>query len=205
MKNIDLAFCFKGARQYIHGTDMLNQCTALLREKLGGGLEQLDFVIHRMTDRNLCLSLYPAESVPDFDALEVAGLKFAVAGKYWDARLSDADDSPDCRYPYDEDVVVHLSSLDAVGRQIVLQQEAPYSEIETLVAMTKALHQKVFPELDGSWVFCRWSSPRWPLAENLRGVCIKLTQTLGTRLTRSEVSLDGKMLGHIYFSARSSK
>jgi hypothetical protein len=205
MKNVDLAFCFKGARQYIHGTDMLNQCTTVLREKLVGGLEQIDFVIHRMTDRNLCLSLYPAESAPEFDVQEVAGLKFSVAGKYWDARLTDADDSPDCRYPYDEDVVVHLSSLDAVGRQIVLQQETPYSEIETLVAMTKALHQKVFPDLSGSWVFCRWSSPRWPLDNSLNGVRIQLIHALGTRLTRSEVSLDGKMLGHIYFSARSSK
>lgn len=205
MKNIDLAFCFKGTRQYVHGTDMLNQCTALLREKLGADLVQLDFVIHRMTDRNLRLSLYPAESAPDFDKLEIAGLKFSVADKYWDARLSDADDSPDCRNPYDEDVVVKLCSLDAVGRQIILQQEAPYSEIETLVAMTKALHQKIFTDLDGSWVFCRWRSPRWPFADSLKGASIQLTQALGTRLTRSEVSIDGEVLGHIYFSAKSKK
>lgn len=205
MKNVDLGVCFKGARQYVHGTDMLNKSVALLTQELGTSLEQLDFVIHRMTDRNLCLNLDSAEDAVEFQASDVAELKFFVGGHAWVARLSEMHDTLVCRYPYDEDIVVTRCHLNVQERQIVLTDDAPYSKIETLVAMTKLLHQATFQDTAGNWVFCRWSSPFWPLAQGLNGVRIQLVQALGTRLTRSVVSLNGQTLGDIYFSARPSK
>jgi hypothetical protein len=205
MKNVDLGVCFKGTRQYVHGTDMLNKSAALLIQELGTSLEQLDFVIHSMTDRSLCLNLDPTEYAVEFQASDVAELKFLAGGHAWVARLSEMHGTPACRYPYDEDVVGARCSLDVQEREIVLSDDAPYSKIETLVAMTKSLHQAKFPGTVGSWVFCRWSSPVWPIAQNLNGVRIQLAQVLGTRLTRSVVSLNGQTLGDIYFSARPSK
>lgn len=205
MKRVDIPFCFKGGRQYIHGTDMLDKGAEFLEGEFGAPLEELEFVIHAMTSRNLLLYVYPARSAPVNTASQIAELKFKVADKSWDARYFESSDIPDCRYAYDEDVVVDICTLSILERKIVLQQEAPHSEIETLVAMTKVLHRNIFPHAEGSWVFCRWSSPRWPLSNSLKGVSVKLIHSLGTRLTRSEVSLEGKVLGYIYFSARLSK
>ncbi len=206
MKSYELNFSFNGARQYIHGPDIFNECVRLLQEQFNGALEGVEFVIHRMTDSNLMLTVCEQEGSPQPVAQAVAEFRFKAGGKNWEALLVEKGGRPESRNAYDESLVVDRCDIDLQGRHVVLDRgEAPYSAMETMVSMNKALHLKVFPDLDGSWVFCRWSSPQWPLAESLSGVCIQLTQTLGTRLTRSEVSLDGKVLGHIYFSARSSK
>jgi hypothetical protein len=203
MKRFELDFSFKGARQYIQGPDIFDESVRLLREQAGDNLEFLEFVIHRMTDRNLYLTLYPAAQVPQLDAQDVAELKFTVSGQSWVARLTDTANQPASRRPYDETMVVEKCEIDEVERRIVFRRgETPYSMMETLVSMNKALHLKVFPDARGSWVFCQWNSPHWPLDESLNGVCIQLKQALGTRLTRAEVSLDDRVIGQMYFSAR---
>lgn len=205
MKKFELNFSFKGERQYIHGTDILDKSSELVSEYLGEKLEQVDFVIHRMTDRNLSLVLYPNPQMPELAAMNIAVLKFAVRGKPWEARLTEKEDHPADTCLYDENAVTELCRIDKDERKVLLLHDTPYTNIETLVAMTKMLHINIFPNMTGSWVFCRWNSSSWPLRENLKGICIQLKQALGTRLTKSEVSVDLTVLGHIYFSARNNK
>jgi hypothetical protein len=199
MKKFDLNLCYKGERQYIHGTDMLNKSVELLREQFQGEFAGFDFTIHRMSDSNLSLCLYPHDQAPELIEQDIVALKFDAAGESWEARLKETEDQPDCRYPFDEESIVRLCAINSAERSIQLQHEAQYSTIEILVAMTKALHLDVYPGLDANWMFCRWESPHWPLGVSLNGACVRLLQALGTRLTRSEVSLDGVILGHIYF------
>ncbi len=206
MKSYELNFSFKGARQYIQGPDIFNECVCLLQEQFNGTLEGVEFVIHRMTDSNLLLTVCNQEESHQPVAQAVAELRFKAGGKSLEALLVEKGGRPESRHTYDESLVVDRCDIDLQDRQIVFDGgEVPYSAMETLVSMNKALHLKVFPNLVGSWVFCRWSCPRWPLSDNLNGVRIQLIQALGTRLTRSEVSLEGNVLGHIYFSARSNK
>lgn len=207
MTKIALNFRYKGDRQYIHGTDMFNQCFKVLKEQTQGEIGNLEFAIHKMTDSNLSLILYQKQQAPEVDYRDIAILKFSSCGLLWQANLINADTKPTDRYSYDEASIIELCEIDETARYIFLNGgETPYSEIETLVSMTKALHLKLFPQLQGSWVFCRWESPRWPLGSgSMRSVSIRLMQAVGTRLTKSEVSLEGEVLGHIYFSARNSQ
>lgn len=206
MKKFELNFSFKGKRQYIQGPDIFNECANILKSQFRGALQDVEFVIHRMTDRDLVLVLHEEMSGAEPDALPMAQFSFHVAGQKWSCDLLELNGKPAARNEYDESLVVNLCDIDVSGRQIVLSRgAAPFSAMETLVSMNKAMHQLVFPEIEGSWVFCRWSSPVWPLAQGLHGVCIQLIQALGTRLTRSQVSLNGQVLGHIYFSARPNK
>lgn len=203
MKKIDLNFRYKGDRQYIHGTDMFNQCLRVLKEQTQGEIGNLEFAIHKMTDSNLSMMLYQNQQALEVDCRDIAILKFSSCGLLWQANLINADTKPADRYSYDEASIVELCEIDEAARYIFLNGgETPYSEMETLVSMNKALHLKLFPQLQGSWVFCRWESPLWPLSGSLGNVSIRLIQAVGTRLTKSEVSLEGEVLGHIYFSAR---
>lgn len=203
MTKQELNFSFKGARQYIQGPDIFNECTRLLQAQFTNTLEKIEFVIHRMTDSNLVLILREQTVPPQPNAHAVAEFKFQAANKHWEAQLIETGVRPDARNPYDESEVVDRCCINVQDRCIVLDHgESPYSVMETLVSMNKAMHLRVFPGMEGSWLFCRWSSPRWPLGTSLNGVRIQLIQTLGTRLTRAEVSREGNVLGHIYFSAR---
>jgi hypothetical protein len=204
MKTFDLDFFFKGERQYIHGTDMLHASCAKLAEL--GELEQLDFVAHRMTDSNLRLVLFAANEAPVTEMDAVAELKFSAAGQSWIAHLIETERKPDCRKSYDENVIRESCSVDESERQISLaHRHTQHTDIEIMVAMTKILHLKLFPQVTGSWVFCRWTSARWPIGRDLEGLSIKLIHALGTRLTRSEVKLKNDTVGYMYFSARIDK
>jgi hypothetical protein len=206
MKKIDLNFSYKGDRQYIQGPDIFNQCFRVLMEQTLDEVGNLEFAIHKMTDSNLTLMLYQKQQAPEVDSRDIAILKFSSCGRLWQANLINADTKPVDRVPYDENSIIELCEIDADARWIILKSgEAPYSDMETLVSMNKALHMKLFPQLQGSWVFCRWESPRWPLEGGMKSVCVRIVQTLGTRLTKSEVSFEGEVLGYIYFSARNNQ
>lgn len=202
MKTFDLDLSFKGSRQYIHGTDMLHKSSEQLTAFFNQVMKDVDFAVHRMTDSSLQLVLHPAAEVPALAEHDVAGLKFVVAERSWEARLVEKQERPDSRNPYDEESISRNCHIDQTARRITLHEQTSHTAIEIIVAMTKALHLTLFPEAEGSWVFCRWTGRQWPCAENLSGVSVNLIQALGTRLTRSEVRLADEILGNIYFSAK---
>ena len=188
---------FKGARSYVHGTDMLN---AAIRELTSGGapqpVEKLVFVINRMTARNLDLVVDEAQP-PGLSP--VASVRFERDGARRHAILVERPEPPRGRYAYDEDLLRACCRVDLAGRAIVLGGESPFTPIETIVAMTKALHLALFPGTAG-WLFSRLEAPYWPPARFDVGVTVALAQSVGTRLTKSQVSLGRETLARVYFS-----
>ncbi|CAB3804352.1 hypothetical protein [Pararobbsia alpina] len=202
MTRHDLEFHFKGRRDYVQGPDMLNEVGKTIRACMEGSLTGLDFAVHRMTHHNLALELAEGEAAPQaVDA--VATLGFEVRGVRWNGRLVERAEMPVERIAYDEARVLQVCSLDAQARIIELKTAAPFSPIETIVSMNKALHVAVFPGTTQPWVFCRWRGPSWPLPEDLAGCRVQIRQAIGTRFTRSSVSLGETVIGQIDFSLRS--
>ena len=157
-----------------------------------------------MTGNDLYLEFESAGNgiVPEQD--NIAMLRLTVGDEQIQARIRSDSGVPDQRVAYDESLVTKQCQIDAAARSIKLvNDDSGFSQIEVLVSMNKALHFAVLDKpADTTWVFCRWDSPAWPLPDDLSGVIVMLKQTLGTRLTRADVELDGQMLGQIYFSAK---
>ncbi|MFT5438697.1 MAG: hypothetical protein ACI9MJ_000557 [Alphaproteobacteria bacterium] len=206
MKKFELNFSYKGTRQYIQGPDMFNQCIVALNENNQPHIEDVEFTIHKMTGANLSLRLFPRDEAPEKDKQDIAILKFGSGGDLWQATLVNADSNPANRQPYDEAPVVDQCDIDEEARAIWFKgHQAPYSDIETLVSMNKALHQRLFPDLPGQWVFVGWQSRCWPLQTKFEDTGIRLIKALGTRLTEAEVCRGDETLGSIYFSARTDQ
>lgn len=207
MNKFDLELGFKGARKYIQGPDIFNESIRVLANEVSGEITRLEFLIHKMTDRELYLIIDESVAFPVHEEQDIATLRLNDQQKQFQARICATAYQPARRQPYDESTITNRCILDTDAKEIILKDNAvPYSVMEVLVSMNKALHLAVLPKPEGSsWVFCRWDSPAWPLPENIKGVTVSLKQALGTRLTRSDVSLDGKLLGQIYFSAKAAK
>lgn len=198
-----LQLCFKGKRTYIQGGDMLNATAAAAAKACDATtLQQLDFMINRMTPHRLALLLERGDVLPASPEPPVATLSFLAGGDPWRGVLVEQAGEPDCRYPYDEDAIIGLCRLEPETRSITLTREAGHTPIEVIVAMTKALHLALFPDAPGKWVFCRWESERWPLDLPPQGYSVVLNKTLGSRLTRSAVMVGDRRVGWIYFSAK---
>lgn len=205
MNDSNLKLVFKGERNYVHGTTMFDETVRLLSDAGYEPLNAVEFLIHKMTSANLKLVVEPyREAAPASD--DVAVMRFAADGQPMQACVKLQDGMPETRMPYDESAVSNRCEIDAAARSIRLLNDGfGFSQIEVLVSMNKALHLAVLDKpADTSWVFCRWDSPVWPLRADLSGATVTLKQTLGTRLTRADVELDGQMLGQIYFSAKAA-
>ena len=203
MRELDLNLMFKGERNYVHGPTIFDETVRLLSEAGYKQLNTVNFLIHKMTNSNLKLVVEPYHEAARTDD-DVAVLKFAVDERPMLACIKLRSGTPDKRIPYDESTVWDRCKIDVATRSIQLLKDGfGASPIEILVSMNKALHLAVLDKPVGtSWVFCRWDSPAWPLPDDLSGMTITLKQTLGTRLTRADVELNGQMLGQIYFSAK---
>jgi hypothetical protein len=203
MNNFNLKLAFKGERNYVHGTTMFDETVRLLSEAGYTQLNNVEFLIHRMTSANLRLVVEPyRENLSASD--DVAVMRFSANEHSMQSYIKLHEGMPETRMPYDESAVSDRCEIYAATRSIQLVNDGVgYSQIEVLVSMNKSLHLAVLDKpADSSWVFCRWNSLAWPLPANLRGVTVTLKQTLGTRLTCANVELGGQILGQLFFSAK---
>ena len=196
---------FKGPRTYVHGTDMLDGALRALRIEVGTEpLTRLRFRVHKMTARNLVLSIDSSEEV-ESPGPAVATLAFHLGERPWHGQLLEGPGDPTERHPYDEAQLIRRCELIRANRTIRLAESSPFSFIETVVAMNKALHLAVWPDVPAPWVFCRWDSDCTVERPVPRDLQVALVHTLGTRLTRAEVSAGGARVGDVFFSANAGR
>jgi len=106
MNERKLTLAFKGGRNYVHGTTMLDETTRLLSDSGYTRLNDIEFLIHRMTDTNLELALVPGNENGAASADDVAVMRFVVDGRPLQVRIRSIEGVPDLRLPYDESLVV---------------------------------------------------------------------------------------------------
>jgi hypothetical protein len=190
-----LTLKFKGERNYLHGTDMYNEILTWLKiEK--HEVEDIDFAFHFLAKRQLKAILFPlTESI-----IPVAVCTFTSGGVRESVSLFETDHPVMERYPYKEDEIVSQKEIDLTQKKGILRGEMTYSDIEVWVAMTKSLHQKVYAQLKGKWLFVRGRFPEYLSHSPAKERTIVIAASFNDKLTRTEVFFDGVKSGEIYFS-----
>ncbi len=203
MTSYPLDFTLKGSRSYIHGPDIFNACIAVLGKQGIHETTTIDFTLQKTTGSNL-IAVVSDEAPDASNPLSIGNLKCQTpGGKSYGITLIQGTTLPQARMLYDESWIAGQCNINLEHRHITLPKaDTDYSHIEVIISMTKALHLNLFPDLKRRWVFCRWSGPYWPLSDRLDGLSLQLKQAVGTRLTRTEATLQNEVVGNIYFSAR---
>lgn len=203
----ELSLCFKGSREYIQGTNMLDAAMeAIAHRAQGMPIENLNFSISKMTGKKLVCDWWEKGSPAPDHGKPIVTCLFNLGDVPYEGRLVETEDDVKERVPFDESVITSRCVF-TPAESLVKLVETPsdVTPIEILVSMNKALHYKVFTiPSDSQWVFCRWESAVWPLPDEMRGISLTIEQSLGTRLTRARVELNDALIGRIYFSARNA-
>lgn len=113
--------------------------------------------------------------------------------------LVETDDEITQRLPYPEEEITVHSRVDE-GHSVMMLDRVPYRPIEILVAITKHLHYRSYPETSGKWVFTRLDLDRFLVDEDGGQLAVSLQKSIGTRLTQSEIRSGDAKIGKIYFS-----
>ena len=189
--NLDLQF--KGERNYLHGTDIFSSTLSYLSSERGE-IENIDFAFHHQGFHQLQIIL---GDLPE--GLEpVAVCAFSSGGIREKAYLIETNQTIKNRYPYSEEEIASRLMIDLEERSAVLLGDVRHSEIETLVAMGKALHLKVFPELKGRWLFVRIRLNRYSKHLGSQERTIVIATIFNQKFTRCEAFYDGVKAGELY-------
>lgn len=195
MFEYDLDLKYKGSRDYLHGTDIFSSTLNCLFARFGK-IENIDFAFHRQAHQQL--KLVVGDSPLEERAAAVCS--FSVDGIRKRAGLYETQNGVTERYPYPEDEIVSSMDIDILGRKGILLGGRGYSDIEIWVAMTKALHYRVFSQSKGKWFFVRGRFHQYTASSVAERRELVIASAFNDKLTRCEAVQDGVKLGEIYFS-----
>lgn len=203
MKTIPLEMCFKGSRDYLHGTDMFIAVTKTLADlfpaqcaKGSGFFLNIHAIARSQCDMHLAENEGDLESKPSGTIVAQFGIQTPEAGiQGW---LAETKRPVECRAPYQEETIEAASLL--TGRSIAYAGESRYAPVEVLVAITKVLHSTLYPSSDKRWMFTKLELDVLPLPTTDDGLRVELLHNFNNRITKSAISKDSDLLGHIYFS-----
>ena len=188
---------FKGDRDYLHGTDVLPIALHALSDgRPLSGIRDIDIAFHALARNGLTLRA-------DVPAAQEAKAQLACSIDGTRHKLFLVEDGRPVtqRSPYPEDQIVAATSIDAESHIATSKGVMPFTNIERWVAMTKALHQAVFPGAVGKWLFARGKFAAYvdaqgePVEHQVR-----VESDFGGKLTRSTLRVDGHGIGEIYFA-----
>jgi hypothetical protein len=184
-----LDFCFKGDRDYVHGTDIVNK---LMRHFAPYAPQNIDVKFNGSVANNLDL----LEATAGSDAkVNIAVMLQGEAKKF---QLVDNGQAIHCRYPYDESLIISNTRLDLAGQSIHLQQVTTFTFCENFVAMNKHLLQSIFPDEQGKWYFTRMELEH-PIKDAAL-VSVKFIKNFNFRLTKSNLYIEDQCVGSVYFT-----
>lgn len=186
-----LKFALKGSRNYVHGTSLFDAFIQAAQQRgLNGGMINVSF--KHMIHNPLCIL---KECTPNSDDAAVARLS-GQSGESIVLCINEAADTEETtRGEFDE---LGICRGAVVGDQYIVQDNPHHQDrIELLVSLCKKMHQECI-DASKKWVFSRYDG-QFPIPIPDR-IELKIVKQVGTRLTCSNVVVNGKKIGDMYFS-----
>ncbi len=194
---VQLDILLKVERDYVAGTDLFQSSFRHLTEAMGAPPAQYEISFHRMAHRKVQLS-----AKPDAKADRNFGHVIVQSGteKQRYSLIETDDDLPVERRMCCDKVVGQNAVYSNGTTTATIQAMQDVSDIDVVIALIKAMHQTLFPDADGQWVFARAKMKDYSLDLDAQEYWVTLSARLGTKLTRNEVFIDGKKVGDVFFA-----
>jgi hypothetical protein len=142
-----------------------------------------------------------ADGTEDLSAVDACPVRCKLstdgAPRYVGLRESTSRIAREERRPYDVGQVLDRCRLE--GRQIMLEGNSPFTFIETIIPMNKALLTTLLPDAPGKWFFTRLDLHRNEKRRD--GLGLRFLHNLDFKLVKSEITGRGEALGYLYFTA----
>lgn len=184
-----LKFCFKGDRDYVHGTDIV---PAIFQYFEKDALTDIDIKFNSMskTGLDLCEGDDAREASVNIRLLQNSEPKFY--------QLVENGQAITCRSEYDEQQILDQSLLDIEKKSVSLNSVTGFSLSENFVAMNKYLLLSLFPEAEGKWLFTRLEQFE-RLPDDLL-ITVVFKKNFKFRLVQSSVHSGEKHIANLYFT-----
>lgn len=194
----NINFCYKGNRNYVHGTDILNAVLNFFKNENIVETSNIEMDIHHIVSNNLTLVINEDLSSSEKAAVYVKLKRNEALTKI---ALIENKETISCRYEYSEEDIVKYAFIDKETKSISLIKYDKFTFIERVVALNKVLLQTLFPEVMGKWYFTKVKINSTNLDKQcFQKIELRLKKNFKFKLTQTEILADDKSIGNIYFS-----
>ena len=199
-----LKFKYKGNRNYVHGTDIINETIKHLNY-LGYFPDSFEISFKNLirTDLEICVFNIDddiGENLMSEDVVAFATFKYAK--KTYTISYKKTQKQTKGNYPFSEDLIIKKTILNQEKKSITYSSKNNYTIIELIVVMNKHLLTKLNPNESGKWYFGKLKLQKNVLAEKFSKIQIILIKNMGVRYTQSLIKVDGSKVGFIFFSMK---
>jgi hypothetical protein len=184
-------FVFKGSRYYVQGTSLFNAVVDAAKKE--GCVEgTLNISFKRMVHNPLCVIEKRAPGTEDAVVAKIS----CEGGSPFVLTVNEALETDETeREEFDEPEVCRSA---VTGDKRITQDQPHHNDlIELLVSLCKKMHQECV-DSSKKWVFSRYDG-QFPIPEPKK-IELIISKQVGTRLTCSDVLINGEKIGDIYFS-----
>jgi hypothetical protein len=186
-----LNLVLKGDRDYVTGADIFQ---ALARET--DAMTDLSLRFHRLTDHEIeMVEVSKAEPIGDVEGMFLYN---DAAGNPRRLLLRALGQPILARVPYREELAVSDAVIN--GSTIRSQEAQGFSFIERAIALNKLLLTKLCAtDKSIKWIFTRIDLSEYPRMP-MPAISLTASSIANPRLIRSELRLDDRSYGHVWFS-----
>ncbi|UGV31812.1 hypothetical protein LO767_04805 [Halopseudomonas aestusnigri] len=186
-----LKFVFKGNRNYVQGTSLFNALVEVAGQR-GAAEGKINVSFKHMIHNPVCILDERAPTAADAVVAKIAG----TDGESHFLCINAATETEEAvRQEFDEPEACRGS---IVGDKSIVQDKPHHADrIELLVSLCKKMHQECV-DSSKKWVFSRYDG-QFPIPE-MDKVELRITKQVGTRLTCSDVLVNGEKIADMYFS-----
>ncbi|HAS23356.1 hypothetical protein V6D52_03215 [Idiomarina loihiensis] len=181
----------KGDRTYLHSTDFYDWLTGEVCERD----EWVAKLVFKKIISHQCEVVWKKPDGPLSGLFELWGHPSDSSKTGWLVETSDAAVK---RYDYDEDSLVSVADIDDEGQSIHMSGQRAASTIEVIVALTKKLHNTLFPLSSGKWLVGQLEF-LGPLPISYKTVDVNVDRIIKGKFSVCSITIDGDTVGSIRF------
>lgn len=194
-----LHFRFKGNRNYVHGPDIYLEVARRIQDiARNEPINSFRITFHRRITHHCQLFLRPVVEGIVKPCNAVTEFFVSIGSVPMFGWLHPTDEQITNHYNYAESTI--LDQCEVGKNTVSTNANFEFSSIEVIVAMTRKMHESLFPEAEGKWIVSRLDSQQMLPAFPTPPLTVKLKQNIGNRLTRSEILFGTNSVGNIFFS-----
>jgi len=190
---IELSLSFKGKREYIHGTDVINESIKQLKDLN----KNITVQFHKMLYFPVVLVEIPFMELSNFKKLNDVSGSITYKTKYGDKKLlvlvQNNEKKISDRYEHDESIIIDGYVIN--DKTISQDYRNHGSFIERVVSLYKKLLNTIVSK--DFWLFVRIDLSYYP--SDIQNISIELTNIVGGRMFKASISSNRTCLGSLVF------
>ena len=194
-----IPFKFKGNRQYVQGADIIDIVIKTSKDIFGEYPVSIKGSFHQSLISQGAIRIYHQDHTPQANTYHSLFFIELPSNTYL-VTIGETDRPVTTSYAYDEEkVTLGMTYGNDFVRHVI---NDTYTFNEQLVALTKKLHLKIYPDSFGKWIFTKIQVQHAMNPKIFPGhkLMVKAKKNFHNKLTQNLIYFNDEQIGDIWFS-----